>query len=128
MGGRGAYSASGRTTQAVMSEDEFLAIKGLGSTMSDYMLDKTRLPHGETARQRKQRYKEAERAMNEHTKLRDEARAEYRRLLESGKVRPPTRIEEMMRTARGFEENESVQAARRALKKRGINWRTGEKL
>ena len=54
MGGRGALShaASRRSGVVVMSEDEFLASKGVGDVLSGYMDDKTRLPHGETARQK----------------------------------------------------------------------------
>lgn len=33
-----------------------------------------------------------------------------------------------MRIAKGHSDNESVQAARRTLAKRGIDWKTGKKL
>lgn len=111
-----------------MSEDEYLGTLGLSSPVSDYTLDTTRLPHGETARQREQRLRESERAMNEYSERRSAAKAEYARLVEQGSVRPPTRIEEMVRVANGHEDNSSVQAARRALSKRGYDWRTGRKL
>ena len=96
--------------------------------MSDYTLDTTRLPHGETARQRAQRLRESERAMNDYAQRRNAAKAEYARLVEQGSVRPPTRIESMVRVANGNEDNDSVRAARRALEKRGYDWRTGRKL
>lgn len=142
MGGRGQKSASGRGaglpnggegysesgSVRVMSEDEYLGTLGLSSPVSDYTLDTTRLPHGETARQRAQRLRDSERAMNEYAQRRSAAKAEYARLVERGEIRPPTRIESMVRVANGSDDNDSVQAARRALAKRGYDWRTGRKL
>ena len=55
MGGRGASSmvAEQRVSseQNVVSLAQFLAARGLSSPISDYTLDTTRLPHGETQRQ-----------------------------------------------------------------------------
>ena len=130
MGGRGAlsYAASRRSGVVVMSEDEFLASKGVGDVLSGYMDDKTRLPHGETARQKGTRQKQANAAASAHFEKRKAARAEYRKLVESGKVRTPTAMEKRLHTAQGDPSNKAVQAARRALAKRGIDWRTGKKL
>ena len=50
-------------------------------------------------------------------------RKEYSRLVKSGKVRPPTTRERMIKTAKGNPENASVRAARRFLKRHGISWR-----
>ena len=108
-----------------MSEDEYLGTLGLSSPVSDYTLDTSRLPHGETVRQRERRLRESERAMNEYAERRSAAKADYARLVERGSVRPPTIIESMMRVAKGSEDNDSVRAARRALEKRGYDWRTG---
>lgn len=128
MGGRGSSSASAAGAVRVISEEEYLGTLGLSSPVSDYTLDTTRLPHGETARQRAQRLRESERAMNDYAQRRNAAKAEYARLVEQGSVRPPTRIESMVRVANGNEDNDSVRAARRALEKRGYDWRTGRKL
>jgi len=55
-------------------------------------------------------------------KKRERLRNEYREKVEKGEIRPPTRIEKLIDTARGHPDNESTQAARRILEKRGIDW------
>ncbi len=135
MGGRGSSSASSRLAAVgstpgptVMSEDEYLARKGVGDVLSGYMDDKTRLPHGETLRQRQRREKEATVAIAAHAEKRKAARVEYKALVDSGKLRPPTTMEKRLKTAQGDPSNEATQAARRVLERRGIDWRTGERL
>lgn len=76
-----------------MTLNEYLGRKGLSSPVSDYMLDKMKIPHGLTQRQ--------------ETKLQDK-----------------TPVERSLDTAAGHPENASVQAARRMLEKRGIDWET----
>ena len=44
--------------------------------------------------------------------------------VKSGEIRQPSRIEQLMKTAQGNPDNEAVRAARRALEKRGVNWRS----
>ena len=112
----------------VMSLDEYMGIKGVGSPLSGYMDDKLKLPHGETSRKTEKREKEAAKVRAEYEKKRAAAKAEYKAMVDSGKVRPPSRIEEMVRTAQGSSDNASVQSARRLLAKRGIDWRTGKAL
>lgn len=116
-----------------MTEAEYLASKGLGSPMSDYMLDKMRIPHGETARQMAKRKQEAERAMEEHAAQKEAARKEYREKIANGELREPTkeeaeqkRIDALVKTANGHDDNPSVQAARRVLDKRGVEWKKNE--
>lgn len=116
-----------------MTEEKYLASKGLGSPMSDYMLDKMRIPHGETARQMAKRKQEAERAMEEHAAQKEAARKEYREKIANGELREPTkeeaeqkRIDALVKTANGHDDNPSVQAARRVLDKRGIEWKKNE--
>lgn len=116
-----------------MTEEEYLASKGLGSPMSDYMLDKMRIPHGETSRQMAKRKQEAERAMEEHAAQKETARKEYREKIANGELREPTkeeaeqkRIDALVKTANGHDDNPSVQAARRVLDKRGIEWKKNE--
>ena len=116
MGGRG------------MSLDEYMGRKGVSSPVSGYMDDKMRLPHGETQRQAERREKEASHARAEYEKKRETARAEYKSLVDSGKVRPPTEMERRLKMAQGRSENAAVQAARRVLTRRGIDWRTGKAL
>lgn len=40
----------------------------------------------------------------------------------------PEKYDKLLKTAKGHSDNESVQAARRTLAKRGIDWKTGKKL
>ena len=127
MGGRGKSSMSASQPR-VMSLDEFMGAKGVSSPLSGYMDDKIRLPQGETQRQSERRQKEAAKARVEYEKKREAARVEYKALVDSGKVRPPTEIERRLKVAQGRSENASVQAARRVLEKRGIDWRTGKKI
>ncbi len=126
MGGRGATSRTGSVV--VMSEQEYLDKAGVGSVMSDYMVDKVKLRNGTTQNQRKTLEKEATQARNDYAARRNAAKAEYASKVKSGEVRPPTKIESMMKTAHGHQDNAATQAARRALKKRGYDWRTGKKL
>ena len=126
MGGRGSSSKTGGVV--VMSQDEYLGKLGLSSPISSYSIDKTRLPHGETQRQQDKRERESIRAANEYSQRRSDAIKEYEALVESGKVRKPTQIESLLKAAHGRSENEAVQAARRALKKRGYDWRSGNKI
>ena len=52
MGGRGSSSnLQNRSTK--QSLEEFLGKRGLSSPISDYMVDKMRIPHGMTQRQQK---------------------------------------------------------------------------
>lgn len=127
MGGRGSSSMSASQPR-VMSLDEFMGAKGVPSPLSGYMDDKIRLPHGETQRQSERRRKEAAKARVEYEKKREAARVEYKALVDPGKVRPPTEIERHLKVAQRRSENASVQAARRVLEKRGIDWRTEKKI
>lgn len=54
---------------------------------------------------------------------RSELREEYQRLVAEGKVRPPSHIERLLVIANGHEDRAQTHAARRALAKRGIDWR-----
>lgn len=111
-----------------MSLEEYLGRKGVSSPLSGYMDDKMRIPHGETQRQTDRRQKEAAHDRAEYEKKRVAARAEYKALVDSGKVRPPTQVEKRLKVAQGRSENAAVQAARRVLTRRGIDWRTGKAL
>lgn len=130
MGGRG--SGSGRGGSGVQPKkttlDEYLGARGLSSPISDYMDDKIRNPHGMTERQKKKFQKDAVAAADEYQKKRSAAIKEYQAGVKSGKIVEKSRIDVLLDRARGHEDNESTQAARRALKKRGINWKTGKKL
>lgn len=103
-----------------MDLDEYLGTKGLRSPVSDYMLDKLKLPHGETHRQEQQRLKEADRVEKEYQDRRNEAIEEYNAKVKAGEIIPKTETERSLDRAKGHPDLESTQAARRMLLKRGI--------
>ena len=91
--------------------------------MSDYMLDKTRLPHGQTERQQKRMERDAGAAASAYWEKREGAILEYNLKIEAGEIRDKTQIERLIEKANGHPDNESVQAARRRLEKKGVDWR-----
>lgn len=114
----------------VMTEDEYLKSKGLSSPLSDYMSDKTRIPHGETVRGKERREKEALKYRKEYDTQKEEVRQECREKVRKGELREPTtkeirqnRIDGLIHTANGDGSLERTQSARRVLEKRGIDWR-----
>lgn len=112
-----------RSRQAkTVSLDTFLAERRLAMPISDYTLDTTRLPHGETQRQKKAREAETLRRAREYSEQRQAAINEYEQLVKAGKIKKPSKVDELREVARGNPDNASVQAARRLLKKRGLSW------
>ena len=107
---------------------QYLAKQGLSSPISGFMLDKTRLPHGNTLNQQKRLEQEALLNAREYSQKRNAAIDEYREKIKSGEIIEKTAMEQRMETAHGHPDNESVQAARRRLAKMGIDWKTGNKL
>lgn len=130
MGGRGSSSSTAGRKRAAkpMTEQEYMDLKGVGFAMSGYTVDKMKQSSRTTQRQRERFEKETAAAGKEHQARREAARAEYARKVADGELRQPTAVEQMMKAARGHEDNESTQAARRALKKRGYDWKTGKKV
>lgn len=112
-----------------MDESDYLASKGLKDASSGWALDKLRgNRHVATARGRQRFNKEAENAEKEYQAKRNKAKEEYKKLVESGKLRPKTTVERMLEKAHGHPDNQSTQAARRMALKRGYDWKTGNKL
>jgi hypothetical protein len=108
------------TRTKVMAEEEYLASKGYGRQgFGDVALAKgnyrNRAGQAILARQNRKDV--------EYQNRRTELRAEYNMLVRSGKIREPSIVEQLLKAAKGRSENESVKAARRALAKRGIDWR-----
>ncbi len=68
--------------------------------------------------------KDALAAAQEYHAKRSAAICEYNELKEAGKLQDKTPVERSLDTAAGHPENASVQAARRMLEKRGIDWET----
>lgn len=104
-----------------MTELEYLGLHGVASPISNYMLDKMRIPHGQTYRQNKQMQKENELAIKEYTEKRQKYINEYADKIKSGEIIKPSSIEQTIKTAQGHPDNESTQAAKRILNKAKIN-------
>lgn len=102
-----------------MSLKQWLAINGVSSPISDYTIDKTKIPRGLTQRQRKRLEKDTLIAIEEYHTKRNNAIKEYEQLVQDGKIIKPSRIEQTIETANGHPDNSSTQAARRMLEKRG---------
>lgn len=115
--------------QRVMSEQQYLNSKGVGSVVSDYMMDKTVVRKSAYHQRQDERSRKAlKQNQDQYYSKRNQARREYQRLVSSGKVRAPTQAEQTWNTAHGLSENRSVQAARRVLAKHGVDWQTGKRL
>ncbi len=113
--------------QQVMTEEEYLASKGYGAMgYSEPGLHKSSARVSQNTRD-KQASQVMENAQ-EYDAKREELRQEYQAKVESGEIRKPTNVEKLLRTAQGHEDNQSVQSARKLLEKRGIDWKTGEKI
>jgi len=105
---------------SVMDEETYLSINGADrQDIGDSALHKN-LPYG------KVRDRILDRQAKKDTELiekRDRLRKEYREKIDRGELREPTRFEKLVNTAHGMSEKEAVQAARRILKKNGIDWK-----
>jgi len=103
--------------------DEYLGLQGLHFPVTDFMIDKCRLPHGQSLRQEKQMAKEVLKINREHSKKREVAIAEYKEKIASGEFIEKTIVERIIEAANGHPDNEKTQAARRRCDKKGIDWR-----
>lgn len=133
-GGRGASSGKGsgggwKLPKNAMDESDYLASKGLKDASSGWVLDKLRGNRQVATVRGRQRFnKEAEKAEKEYQDKRNKAKEEYKKLVDSGKLRPKTTIERTIEKAHGNPDNQSTQSARRMALKRGYDWKTGKKL
>ncbi len=129
-GNRGGRRGSGwKLPKNVMDEDDYLASKGLKDASSGWVIDKLRGNRQvSTVRGRERFNKEANNAEKEYQARRNQAKEEYRKLVNSGKLRPKTPIERTLEKAHGNPENKATQAARRMATKRGYDWMTGKKI
>ena len=97
-----------------IAEEAYLAAKGFGkNSMGECALHKN-IPEGKI---RKKLIETQAKKDREIIKKRDELRQEYKNKVETGIIRPPTRMERLIDTAQGHCDNESTQAAIRLLKK-----------
>jgi len=103
----------------VISEEDYLAQKGAGrQEMGEAALHKNIQP-GRAKEDALKRQAEKDSAL---IKRRDELREEYKAKVAAGEIREPTRTEALIKTANGHPDVEATQAARRLLKKRGVEW------
>ena len=113
-----------RTTPQVIDFETFAAMRG--ASRLDYCHDGAVSPSGHMPKSNWRRLMKALAERNEElAQRRSELLEEYQRLVAEGKVRPPSRIEELLAIANGHEDKAQTHAARRVLAKRGIDWRTG---
>lgn len=111
---------SGPLAPLVATEEEYLERHGVGlSALGEPAMHK--LPG---VRESNRRRLIARQAGLDHawSERRAALRREYRERVAAGTVRPPTRQERMVAVARGHEDRESVQAARRVCLREGWSW------
>lgn len=95
-----------------------------GASRLDYCEDGAASPAGHMPKRNWRRVMKTRAERNaELAKRRSELREEYQRLVAEDRVRPPSRIEELLAIANGHEDRPQTHAARRVLAKRGIDWR-----
>ena len=97
--------------------DRYLGERGLSSPVSDFLLDKLRLPHGQTIRQQKRMERDHHSTEKAYTAKRQAAIAEYMYKVTSGEIQEMSKLEQTMARASGHPDNPSVQAAKRRLAK-----------
>ena len=112
-----------------MSLDDFLYSRGVAAPFSDYVFDKLRSNRQiRTARGKKRFEVQCDKHREEYAQKRRMAISEYNSLVENGAIVPKTLLERTIEKANGHPDNESTQAARRILAKRGLDWRTRKPL
>ena len=113
-----------------MTEDEFLALKGLGSAASGIGIDRYAGANMYylTNNQRRKTLQEINSQNDTYYANRAKAKEEYKSLVEQGKIVPKTTVERIITSAHGHPDLQATQAARRMAKKKGIDWKTGKKI
>jgi hypothetical protein len=104
---------------SLMTEEQYLESKGVGmSALGEFGAH--RYPRRPSKSQERSVQKLLLQQQNEWQDMRDRLREEYRQKVQKGEIRPPSRVERLLQTARGMPENPSVQAARRILRGMGL--------
>jgi hypothetical protein len=112
-----------QTEIPIIDEETYLAQHGASrQDIGDAALHKN-IPEGKIRKKLIEEQATKDRAL---IKKREQLREEYKKKIESGEIRPPTRKESLIATANGHPDNAAVQAARRILEKRGIDWKQTE--
>ena len=100
--------------------EDYLGRFGCASPVDDFMIDKLKIPHGETQNQKKLRMKQASLSSEKYHEKREKIIREYYVKVEKGEIVVPTIIDRTLQKATyGHPDNPSTQAAIRMLKKRG---------
>lgn len=103
-----------------MTEEEYIASEGYGfSGIGDVALHKGKQ---RTSKQQDKIVESQAKKDEDYARHREILRKTYRDKLSKGELREPSTIEKLLKTANGNPDNESTQAARRTLQKRGIDW------
>lgn len=102
-----------------MTLDEFLASRGLASPVDDFMIDKLKLPHGQSKYDERKMHENARKSSQEYHNKRDAVIKEYQEKVAAGEIVEPSLEERYIKKAMGNPDKQSVQAARRVLEKRG---------
>lgn len=102
-----------------MTLDEFLASRGLASPVDDFMIDKLKLPHGQSKYDERKMHENARKSSQEYHSMRNAAIKEYQEKVAAGEIIEPSLDERYIKKAMGNPDKQSVQAARRVLEKRG---------
>lgn len=113
-----------------MTEDEFLALRGVGDTVSGVGIDRYAGANMFylSNKQREKALSEISEQSNQYYADRTKAKEEYKALVSAGVIVPKTTEEQIITRAHGNPELEATQAARRMAKKHGIDWKTGMSL
>ena len=111
--------ASSKTAGGVMTEDEYIMSKGV-EVFPPGEPGLHRTPRRIPKSQQRENAKMMLKRQDDWQKQVDALREEYRQKVMDGEIRPPSRIERLMDTAKGHPDNPSVQAARRILRKQGL--------
>jgi hypothetical protein len=115
------FADGGEIMTEIMTEESYLARKGASSLgFGDSALHKNR---GKSERAWQANLSRQGQKDSELMELRQKLRLEYAEKVQKGELRPPTRIEQLVMTAKGHEDLESTQAARRILLKKGIDYK-----
>lgn len=99
--------------------DEYLAQRGLASPVDDFMIDKLKLPHGQSKYDERSMHENAKKSSQEYHNKRNAAIQEYNDKVAVGEIVEPTNVERYIKAAQGHTDNASTQAAQRVLEKRG---------
>ena len=99
--------------------EEYLAQRGLASPVDDFMIDKLKLPHGQSKYDERKMHENARKSSREYHEKRNAAIQEYQEKVAAGEIIEPSVEERYIKKAMGNPDKQSVQAARRVLEKRG---------